>query len=118
MDKFLIIFHLKKNFNTYAHYLHKLIKMRIRQHFRLPHFIGMLFRKLRYLKNLVGISIQYYGRYQKRLRNQKKWLLKGRLTTSANYTPHSYHNFIILLKEGVCGLKISLLMKSTINAIF
>lgn len=57
------------------------------------------------------------GRYMKRLRNRKIRLDFGSFKPSNINTPISHTNFIILLKQGICGIRFTLLLKTKLNEI-
>lgn len=116
--KYKIRFIKKREFNQHSHYLKELIKMRIRQHYRISHFMGLLFRRLCNTKTVVGVKMGFYGRYQRRLRNRKRWFSRGKLSTSNINAPISYHNFVLILKYGICGIKIYLVVKTRMNELF
>jgi hypothetical protein len=57
------------------------------------------------------------GRYMKRLRNRKIRLDYGSFKPSNMNTPISHTNFIILLKQGICGIRFTLLYRTKLNEI-
>jgi hypothetical protein len=77
-----------------------------------------LFKQLKKKKSIVGLKIGFFGRYEKRLRNKKVWRDIGVIAPTNINTPLSSQNFALLLKQGLCGVKMFILFKTYQNEIF
>ena len=118
-NKKVIINFLNQNeFYNSSESLSNFIKMRVFQKYKVLHIVNLLFNNLLKKKGIIGIEIGLFGRYQKKLRNRKVWKMKGMISPSNINSPISYKNFVVLLRFGICGVKLYLLMKVYKNEIF
>lgn len=85
---------------------------------RMTQVIKKVFKKTRKKYNILGLKIGFFGRYEKKLRNKNVWQSRGSLSPSNINTPITHKNFCILLKQGLCGVKVSFLSKLEKNEIF
>jgi len=113
-----VFFLLKKRFLVSGKFFEELVKLRIKQKFRLQHFMSILQFKLFKNKYVGSYKICYFGRYKKTLRNKDVCFLEGTISPSNINTPISYNSFAVLLKNGVCGVKLNILNKHIKNDIF
>jgi len=116
--KIILNFLNQKEFFNSANNLSCFIKMRVFQKYKVLHIVNLLFNNLIKKKSIVGIEMGLFGRYQKKLRNRKVWKLKGIISPSNINSPISYKNFVVLLRYGICGVKLYLLTKVYKNEIF
>jgi len=118
-NKKVIINFLNQNeFYNSSESLSNFIKMRVFQKYKVLHIVNLLFNNLLKKNGIIGIEIGLFGRYQKKLRNRKVWKMKGMISPSNINSPISYKNFVVLLRFGICGVKLYLLMKVYKNEIF
>jgi hypothetical protein len=80
--------------------------------------VKKVFRKTKKKYFILGLKIGFFGRYEKKLRNKSVWQIRGSLSPSNINTPITHKNFCILLKQGLCGVKVSFLNKLKKNEIF
>lgn len=80
--------------------------------------VKKVFRKTKKKYFILGLKIGFFGRYEKKLRNKSVWQMRGSLSPSNINTPITHKNFCILLKQGLCGVKVSFLNKLKKNEIF
>ena len=80
--------------------------------------VKKVFRKTKRKYFILGLKIGFFGRYEKKLRNKNVWQIRGSLSPSNINTPISHKNFCVLLKQGLCGVKVSFLNKLKKNEIF
>ena len=85
---------------------------------RVTQVVKKVFRKTKKKYYILGLKIGFFGRYEKKLRNKSVWQMRGSLSPSNINTPLTHKNFCILLKQGLCGVRISLLNKLKKNEIF
>lgn len=119
-SKFLFNFFQKTNRLSNSESIKKFIRFTIKSNNRnkVSQTVKKVFRKLRKKYQILGIKIGFFGRYEKKLRNKKVWQIRGSLSPSNINTPITYKSFCILLKQGLCGVKISFLNKIKKNEIF
>lgn len=80
--------------------------------------VKKVFRKTKKKYFILGLKIGFFGRYEKKLRNKSVWQIRGSLSPSNINTPITHRNFCVLLKQGLCGVKVSFLNKFKKNEIF
>lgn len=85
---------------------------------RMTQVVKKVFKKTRKKYFVLGLKIGFFGRYEKKLRNKNVWQVRGSLSPSNINTPITHKNFCILLKQGLCGVKVSFLSKLEKNEIF
>lgn len=85
---------------------------------KVAHIVKKIFRKTKKKIFILGLKIGFFGRYEKKLRNKKVWQIRGSLSPSNINSVLSHKTFSVLLKQGLCGLKISFLNKMNKNEIF
>lgn len=85
---------------------------------RVTQVIKKVFKKTKRKYFILGLKIGFFGRYEKKLRNKDVWQMRGSLSPSNINAPLTHKSFCILLKQGLCGVKISLLNRLKKNEIF
>lgn len=85
---------------------------------KVSQIVKKVFRKTKRKYFILGLKIGFFGRYEKKLRNKSVWQMRGSLSPSNINTPITHKNFCILLKQGLCGVKVSFLNKLKKNEIF
>lgn len=103
------------NANTLKSLIHFSV---IKNKSKVAHIVKKIFRKTKKKIFILGLKIGFFGRYEKKLRNKKVWQMRGSLSPSNINSVLSYRTFSVLLKQGLCGLKISFLNKMNKNEIF
>lgn len=119
--------HSKVNFNFFQKKLNFLNSNSIKKYIRfnmlnnrsrVTQVVKKVFKKTKKKYFILGLKIGFFGRYEKKLRNKSVWQIRGSLSPSNINTPITHKNFCILLKQGLCGVKVSFLNKLKKNEIF
>lgn len=119
--------HEKINFNFFQKNIYFLNSNAIKKYIRfnvsytrskVSQIVKKVFRKTKRKYFILGLKIGFFGRYEKKLRNKSVWQIRGSLSPSNINTPITHKNFCILLKQGLCGVKVSFLNKLKKNEIF
>ena len=103
------------NYSTYS--LYKLILWRLRVGYKIEHYAYLLHNKLKNERGIIGFKIGYAGRYKKKLRNKKFIKQFGAISPSNINSPLSYNQFILIMRYGVCGVKMSYVRKVYLSSI-
>ena len=107
----------KKEVNYSTHSLYKLILWRLKVGYKIEHYAYLLHNKLKNEKGIIGFKIGYAGRYKKKLRNKKFIKQFGAISPSNINSPVSYNQFILIMRYGVCGVKMSYVRKAYLSSI-
>ena len=119
--------HKKINFNFFqknilflnANAVKKYIRFNIfNSRSKVNQIVKRVFKKTKKNYFILGLKIGFFGRYEKKLRNKSVWQMRGSLSPSNINSPITHKNFCILLKQGLCGVKVSFLSKLNKNEIF
>lgn len=100
-------------------YLKRFIKLEIHtKGYKVKHIINVIRKDLAADVSILGFKLGFFGRYQKKLRNKDFYRVNGSLAPSNLNSTVSYENFVVLLKQGICGIELSIMKKMKYNAIF
>ncbi len=111
MNNIIINLNIHNKLNNSTDTIKNLIIRRVGLGYKIDHYINLLYNKLRNEADIIGLKVIYSGRYKKKLRNKKYTRTLGRIAPANINSPISHNQFIIILRYGICGLKISFVKK-------
>ena len=95
----------------------RLLAYKLQKGYKIEHFVRLLVNNIYNDSDIIGFKLVFKGRYQKKLRNKKQSIHFGPIAPSNINTPISYEQGVVIMRYGVCGVKLYLLQKVYINEI-
>lgn len=109
----------KFSYRLSSKFIKRFIKFEIyKKGYRVNHIINLIRKDLIMDVSILGFKLGYFGRYQKRLRNKDFYKIRGALSPSNINSVVSYENFVVLLRQGIAGIELSIIKKMKKNEIF
>ena len=84
----------------------KYIIIRLKQRFKVTQIITPIIKDLKRRKNILGFKFSFSGRFSRREMATYEWFVEGPVSLSTVDSKIEYRQFPILLKDGICGIKI------------
>ena len=84
----------------------KYIIIRLQQRFKVSQIITPIIRNLKDNKNILGFKFAFSGRFSRREMATYEWFVEGKVPLNTINSKIEYKQFPILLKDGICGIKI------------
>lgn len=119
IKKLYINFFEKFSYRLSSKFIKRFLKFEIyKKGYRVNHIINLIRKDLIMDVSILGFKLGYFGRYQKRLRNKDFYKIRGSLAPSNINSVVSYENFVVLLRQGIAGIELSIIKKMKKNEIF
>lgn len=84
----------------------KFIIVRLQQRFKVSQIIVPIMKNLKENKNILGYKFSFSGRFSRREMATYEWFVDGAIPLNTINAKIEYKQFPVLLKDGICGIKV------------
>ena len=84
----------------------KFIIVRLQQRFKISQIIIPIMKNLKENQNILGYKFSFSGRFSRREMATYEWFVDGAIPLNTINAKIEYKQFPVLLKDGICGIKI------------
>lgn len=84
----------------------KFIIVRLQQRFKISQIIIPIMKNLKENQNILGYKFAFSGRFSRREMATYEWFVDGAIPLNTIHAKIEYKQFPVLLKDGICGIKI------------
>lgn len=93
--------------------IRKYIVIRLQQRFKISQIVSPIIKDLRSTEDVLGFKFLFSGRFSRREMATYEWFVDGAVPLNTIKVNIEYRQFTVLLKDGVCGIKIWINRKSS-----